>query len=192
MCPTPLGRIHTRVASLVLPALLGLILSLVTGRPDWIVLIGVLLLLGVALDSALYSWAVKWQPPWMTGVLALFELALLIVLANVLELDLTILEGIVFYWASWLLVVFTRIVLLPTFSLTYVESAGEFRRVAWSIPPSQQSLPVLAAVGGTDAAPGPVLREASGVQELERQPGLSGVHVAPNVATPRPGPGGRQ
>jgi len=59
MCPTPVGRIHTRVATITLPALLGVILSFVTGRPGWIVLIGVYLLLGVALDAGVYAWALK-------------------------------------------------------------------------------------------------------------------------------------
>ena len=73
MCPTPIGRIHTRVAILFLPALLGTILSLATGRPDWIVLIGVYLMLGVALDAGVYAWVIRYQPPWMTFVLAVFE-----------------------------------------------------------------------------------------------------------------------
>ena len=53
MCPTPIGRVHTRVATILLgPALLGLICPLVTGHLDWIVLVGVYLLLGVVLDTA--------------------------------------------------------------------------------------------------------------------------------------------
>ena len=85
MCPTPIGRIETRVATLIGPALLATLVSLLTGRPDWIVLIGVFLLMGVALDAGLYSWLLKYQPPWMTGILALGEFGLLYVLANVLR-----------------------------------------------------------------------------------------------------------
>ena len=36
MCPTPTGRIHTRTAVIFLPALFGLIVSLVTGHFDWL------------------------------------------------------------------------------------------------------------------------------------------------------------
>ena len=175
MCPTPQGRVHTRVASTFLPGVLGLIMWLVTGNPDWFVLIGVLLVLGVTLDSAIYVWAVKWQPPWMTGVLALVELGLLLILANLLKLDIGIVEGIIFYIAAWLLFVFTKIVLLPIFSLTYVESAGEFRTTEWSIPASKESLPLIAATESGQGTPGTLLREASGAHAtIPKQPGLSG------------------
>lgn len=178
MCPTPIGRIHTRVATLVPPALLGVILSLIDGKPDWIVLIGVFLLMGVTLDSAVYSWLLKYQPPWMTGVLGLAELGILFVLANVLELDLTAAQAIIFYIVSWLLAIATKIALLPIFSLTYLESSGEFRRVDWSVPAAQASVPVLASPQEAAAGPGPVLQAASGVHgaPLELKPGPSGVH----------------
>jgi len=187
MCPTPLGRVHTRVAILVLPAILGVVLSILTGRPDWIVLIGVYLLLGVALDTGLYSWLLKYQPPWMTFVLALGEFGLLYVLAQVLELNLSPAEAIIFYWVSWLLAIFTRITLLPLFSLTYLESAGEFRRIQWSLPPTQVSLPVLASAAEALQGPGPVLRSASGVHRapLEKLPSPSGLHAVPPAARPR-------
>ena len=42
-----------------------------------------------------------------------------------------------FYFAAWLLAIFTKIVVLPNLSLTYLESAGEFRTTEWSIPPSR-------------------------------------------------------
>jgi prepilin signal peptidase PulO-like enzyme (type II secretory pathway) len=154
MCPTTLGRIHTRVATLVfLPLVLGLILWAVTGNPNYVVLLGIYLLLGVALDVVVYAWAIKYQPPWMTFVLALAELGLLYATARVLHIDLTTLEAIAFFWAAWLLAVGTKIVLLPIVSLTYLESAGEFRREQWSIPPELALMPILPSAGsnGTGA-----------------------------------------
>ena len=56
MCPTPTGRIHTRTATIFLPALLGLIASLVTGHCDWLVLIGIYYVMGIFLDTVVYSW----------------------------------------------------------------------------------------------------------------------------------------
>jgi hypothetical protein len=181
MCPTPIGRVHTRVSILVLPAILGTILSIVTGREDWIVLIGVYLLLGIALDAGVYSWVVKYQPPWMTFVLALFEFGLLYVLAHVLELKLSNWEAVWFYWVSWLLAIFTKIVILPLASLTYLESAGEFRRIDWSIPESQVPLSVIASEEDAKGGPGPLVREASGVHASlpKRLPSPSAIHEVP-------------
>lgn len=193
MCPTPIGRIHTRVATITLPAVLGLVTSLVTGNLEWLVLIGVLLLLGVALDAGVYSWLLKYQPPWMTGVLAVAELGLLLVLAAVLGLGIQPLAAIAFYWVAWTLAIATKIALLPIFSLTYLESAGEFRRIQWSIPPSQVAFPVLASPEEGKAGLGPVVRAASGVHAapLERRPSPSGVHAMPtDVAEPDADSGG--
>ena len=55
-------------------------------------------------------------------------------------------EAVIFYWICWILAIpLTKVVLLPLFSLTYLESAGEIRRIEWSIPESQVPLPVLAS-----------------------------------------------
>jgi len=176
-----MGRIHTRVGTIWLPALLGLIVSLATGTPDWIVLIGVFLLLGVALDAAVYSWLVKYQNPLMTFVLGLVELGLLLVLAGLLGLEIPILGAIALYCASWLLAIGTKIALLPIVSLTYLESAGEFRRTEWSVPAAQVAVPLLASPAEGAGQPGPVVTSASGVHAipLEPRPSPSGVHQRP-------------
>src|SRR3954453_15167895 len=86
MCPTVIGRIHTRVSIIVLgPALIGLIFTLVSGHLDWLVLVGVYLILGIFLDTAIYPWLLKWQPPWVGFVLALGEFGLPVVLAGILN-----------------------------------------------------------------------------------------------------------
>src|SRR3954466_1773164 len=106
MCPTPTGRIHTRTATIVLPALLGLILSLITGHWDWVVLIGVYYLLGIFLDTAVYSWLLKYQPPFVAIVLALSEFGLLLVLVGLLNdaagglSHIEIWQAAIFYWVS--------------------------------------------------------------------------------------------
>jgi hypothetical protein len=195
MCPTPTGRIHTRTATIFLPALFGLIVSLVTGHFDWLALIGVYYIMGIFLDTAVYSWLFRFQPPWMTFVLAIAELGFLLVLAAVignvsdggLEHTLPIYEAIIFYWVAWLLAIpITKVVLLPLISVTYLESAGEIRRVEWSIPESQVPLPVLASSAEAKRGPGPVVREASGVhaKPLPQLPSPSGVHrtVQPGAA----------
>src|SRR4051812_19949878 len=194
MCPTPTGRIHTRTATIFLPALFGLIVSLVTGHFDWLALIGIYYVMGIFLDTAVYSWLFHFQPPWMTFVLAIAELGLLLVLSQIIgntaDGGLThvgIGEAIIFYWIAWILAIpITKVVLLPLISLTYLESAGEIRRIEWSIPESQVPLPVLASGAEAKRGPGPVVREASGVhaKPLPQLPSPSGVHrtVQPGAA----------
>jgi hypothetical protein len=185
MCPTPTGRIHTRTAVIWLPALFGLIVTLITGHTDWIVLVGVYFVLGIFLDACVYSWLFRFQPPWMTFVLAIAELGLLLVLANLLNdanggLDhVGIGEAILFYCVAWILAIpITKVVILPLVSLTYLESAGEIRRIEWSIPEANVPLPVLASSAEARRGPGPVVREASGVhaKPLPNLPSPSGVH----------------
>jgi hypothetical protein len=191
MCPTPTGRVHTRTAIIWGPALLGLILSLVTGQPDWIVIIGIYYVMGVSLDTLVYSWGFKYQPPWMTFVLAVAEWGLLLVLVAVLSEEsgnklpnVSILEASIFYWVSWIIAIWTRVAILPLVSLTYLESAGEFRRIEWSIPPQNVAVPVLASTEEAKRGPGPVVREASGAhaRPLEPLPSPSGVHRVPASA----------
>ena len=187
MCPTPTGRLHTRVATIVGPAILGLVLSLITGHWDWLVIVGVLLLLGIFLDSLVYSWLLKYQPPFVAIVLALSEFGLLLVLTGILNdkagglSHISIPEAAIFFWACWIIAALTKIVVLPIASLTYIESAGEFRTTEWSVPPPLESLPILASSAEAKAGPGPVIREASGVhaRPLEALPSPSGVHRLP-------------
>lgn len=193
MCPTPTGRIHTRTATIFLPALFGLIVSLVTGHFDWIVLIGVYYVMGIFLDAAVYSWLFKFQPPWMTFVIALAEFGLLLVLAGILNNtngggleNVSVGEAAIFYWIAWILAIpVTKVMLLPLLSLTYLESAGEIRTTEWSIPESQLALPLLASSAEAARGPGPVVREASGAhaKPLPQLPSPSGVHRLP----PQPG-----
>jgi hypothetical protein len=59
MCPTAFGRVQTRVATLVLPALLATALSIAYGDEAWIVTIGLYLVMGVALDVLVYQWVIR-------------------------------------------------------------------------------------------------------------------------------------
>jgi hypothetical protein len=182
MCPTPLGRTQTRTAILIGPAILGLILTLVTGKEGFIVLIGIYLIMGVVLDVLFYPLVIKWQPPWLTFLLAVGEFVILYVLSQVLEVGLTPAEAIIFYWVSWVIANWTKIVILPLMELTWIESGGEFRTTSWTSPPENELLPVLATVNPNPAG-SRLVREFSSVNkipdELLNLPAPSGVHRRP-------------
>jgi hypothetical protein len=196
MCPTVLGRVQTRVAILVGPAILAAILFLATGDEGWVVTIGIYLLVGVALDTTLYRRLIRWQPPWLTFLLGVTEFVLVFVLVKVLQPgrpgfgDPDALVGpgdvkvIVFFWVCWLLAVTTRIVVLPIVSLSWLENGGEFRVTGWSIQPEAEPLPLVAAAT-PDAAGGRLVRELSAVHDrpVELRPPLSGSHARPVSGT---------
>jgi hypothetical protein len=178
MCPTVLGRLETRVATLIAPALLGAILSLALGNEGFIVIIGVYLLMGTVLDVAIYPFIIKWQPPWLTFVLAIGEFVILYVLSQILKIHLTHVEAVWFFWVSWTLANWTKVVVLPILSLSWIENAGEFRRTGWSVPPEMEPMPLLAIAGS--GQPGVLAREFSAISEIPEElrtlPAPSGVH----------------
>src|ERR1700738_3782006 len=110
MCPTALGRVQTRWAILLAPAVLAAIISVATHNAGWIVLIGVYFVLGVALDTAFYPLIIRWQPPWLTFTLAVGEFVLVYILAHVLKVGLTNVEAVVLYWVAWTLAIWTKVV----------------------------------------------------------------------------------
>lgn len=193
MCPTVLGRIQTRVTVLIGPAILAALVSAVTGNEGWIVTIGIFLMLGTALDALVYPYLIKWQPPWLTGVLAVGEFVLLFVLLKILRpggpgygepeaiLGADDWKPIALYWVSWCIAVATRIVVLPIVSLSWIENGGEFRATGWSIPAEAEPFPIIAAVRPEEVLRSKLIGELSGEHRVpvDRKPPLSGVHARP-------------
>jgi hypothetical protein len=142
MCPTVLGRVQTRWAILIVPAMIAGAISLVTGNVGWIVLIGLYFLIGVALDTAFYPFIIRWQPPWLTFTLAVGEFVLVFIAAHFLKVPLTDLEAVLEYWVAWWIAIWTKVAILPLLSLSWIENAGEFRSTDWSVSPEYQPMPV--------------------------------------------------
>ena len=193
MCPTVIGRLQTRVFTLIGPALLATILSLLTDNPGWIVTIGIYLLMGATLDILFYRYVIRWQPPWLTFVIGVEEFVLLFVLVMVLKPGAVVVNGdlvaqegfgtvgaIVLYWVSWMMAVSTRIVVFPLLSLSWVEDGGEFRQTGWSVTPETEPIPLTAAVLPSEAD-APLVRQLStaGTAPPAAVRPLTGVHQRP-------------
>jgi hypothetical protein len=191
MCPTVLGRIETRTIILLPGAILAVILSLINSNEGFIVLIGIYLIMGVILDIAFYPYVIRWQPPWLTFTLAVGEFVILFVIAHTVpKVGLTDAEAIWFYWVTWVLAIWTKVVILPLFSLSWIENGGEFRFTGWSTSPELVPTPV-SIIGQLEASSGPppLAIEFSSVkgvpEELRNLPAPSGVRRVP--ADLRPG-----
>ena len=187
MCPTVLGRVQTRWAILIIPAIIAAIVSLITSNEGYIVLIGVYFVLGVALDTAFYPYIITWQPPWLTFVLAIGEFVLVYILAHVLKVGLTNVEAVVEFWVAWIIAIWTKVAILPLLSLSWIENAGEFRQTGWSVAPEYQPLAITVFTPPSEGSgPPPLAREFSSVRELPAElrnlPSPSGVRKIPTAA----------
>ena len=190
MCPTVLGRVQTRWAILIIPAILAAIVSLITQNEGWIVLIGLYFVIGVALDTCFYPFIIRWQPPWLTFTLAFGEFILVFVAAHFLKVGLTNLEAIIEYWIVWWIAIWTKVVILPLVSLSWIENAGEFRSTDWSVAPEYIPLPITAFTPTQQTGgPPPLARAFSAAvieipEELRRAPSPSGVFQIPQGLPP--------
>jgi hypothetical protein len=190
MCPTVLGRVQTRWAILIVPAIVATAISLATSNEGWIVLIGLYFLIGVALDTAFYPFIIRWQPPWLTFTLAVGEFALVYIAAHFLKVGLSDLDAILEYWIAWWIAIWTKVVVLPLISLSWIEDAGEFRSTGWSVAPDYQPLPITVfAQQAPGSGPPQLARKFSAAvieipEELRRAPSPSGIHSVPTSPPP--------
>ncbi len=171
---------------MIIPAVIAAIVSAVTGNAGWIVLIGLYFVIGVALDTAFYPFVIRWQPPWLTFTLAVGEFVLVFLAAHFFKVHLSNVEAIVEYWVVWWIAIWTKVVVLPLLSLSWIEDAGEFRATGWSIAPEYVPLPVEVFTPQQEGAgPPPLARKFSAgaidiPEELRRAPSPSGVHRVPS------------
>ena len=111
--------------------------------------------------------------------------------AHFLKVGLTNLEAILEYWIVWWIAIWTKVVILPLVSLSWIENAGEFRSTDWSVAPEYIPLAITAFTPTQQTGGSPPLARAfsAGVieipEELRRAPSPSGVFQIPQGLPPK-------
>jgi hypothetical protein len=156
------GRLETRLAAALMPALVAAALSPILHVWWPLELAGLMLGIGLALDAAVYHRLLPYQPGWAAVPLGLLELALVMAAARLLELGAPLRPALVFFAASWLLLQALAHAGLPLLRLTWPEDGGELggagRALSLAAP-----VALLAALGTAWAVEPPTVRLAAGV-----------------------------
>lgn len=171
MAYTLSGRLQSRLAAALVPLLAACVLS--AALPAWwpLELTGLMLGVGLALDLA-YDRGLDYQPGWLAVPLGLLELAVVLVLARILELGAPLLPALAFYAGSWVLAQALAQAGFPLLRLSYADDGGELGRL-----------------GGAVAAAVLVLFGTAGAYAWSTRPPVvhlsAGIHQGPIVITKR-------
>ena len=130
MCFTFLGRVETRLLSLVLPLCITAPFALLGGSSEYWSLFGVMVLVALALDLGIYIWWIDYQPRWLTLALGAFEfLAIRQAIAwfPAVNVRLSLEQALTYYIVAWLAGWITTQALLPGLWPRWAEDGGEIR-----------------------------------------------------------------
>jgi hypothetical protein len=129
MCLTFTGRIHTRLAALIGPFVLTCVLVLLTGERDYFELFVVMAGSGLALELGVYGWLIRYQPRWLTVLLAIPEFMLIMWLMRLstFATGLSASQAAGLFLVAWLISWLTLQIVLPLVRPRWVEDGGEFR-----------------------------------------------------------------
>lgn len=157
------GRVETRLAASLLPALVAAVLALVLAAWWPLALAGAMAATGIALDLALHR-LLPYQPGWLGLPLGVLELGLVMLAVTRLGVGAPLLPALAFYAASWLL---TQILVhagLPLLRLSYGDDGGELGRAGPGLA-ALAALVVAAALGVAWAARPPTIHLAAGTHD---------------------------
>lgn len=130
MCFTFIGRIHTRLATLIGPLLLAWLFTVVTAKPDYWTLFVLMACVALALDAGVYGWIIGYQPRWLTLGLAAWEFTLLKWIMQwpyPFEIRVRTRQALELYVLAWIMIWITLHVILPLLWPRWIEDGGEFR-----------------------------------------------------------------
>jgi nitrous oxidase accessory protein NosD len=133
MAYTLSGRLHSRLAGALLPVLFACVLA--AALPAWwpVEVAGVMLGIGLLLDTALYDRLFDYQPGWFALPLGLLELGLVLGLVRALEIAAPLGPALAFYAGSWLVAQVLGHAGFPLLRISYADDGGELGRLGAAV-----------------------------------------------------------
>ncbi|MEN9934765.1 MAG: hypothetical protein RLZZ387_1344 [Chloroflexota bacterium] len=128
MCFSLLGRVQTRLLSLVGPLALTLLYAAAAPEAGYLQMFGLMLCLGLYLEVGVYGMLIGYQPRWLTILLGVFELLLLLGCMRLLGWPVDLGRAVGLYAPAWLLAWLTTHALLPWLAPRWAEDGGELLR----------------------------------------------------------------
>jgi hypothetical protein len=122
------GRVESRLASAVLPFLVACVTALALDAWWPVELAGLMVGVGLALDTVAYHRLLPYQPGWTAVPLGLLELGLTMLLVWLFDVAAPLEPALWFFAGSWLLAQVLGHAVFPLLSLTYAEDGGELGR----------------------------------------------------------------
>jgi hypothetical protein len=155
------GRIETRLAAALLPALLAAALSPLLHKWWPLELVGLMTAVGLLLDATVYHRLLAYQPGWLALPLGLVELGLTMGAARVLDLNGPLWPALALFGAAWLLHQLLAHAALPLLRLSWPEDGGELGLAGVGL---RAAMPVfaVAVLGVAWAVEPPTVRLAAG------------------------------
>jgi nitrous oxidase accessory protein NosD len=156
------GRLESRLAAALLPALAAAVLA--GALEAWwpIELVGLMVAVGLALDATAYHRLIAYQPAWLAVPLGALELGLTMTLVVALGVDAPVGPAVAFFAGAWLVAQLLGHAGFPLAHLTYAEDGGELGRAGrglWAAAP----VALAAALGVAWALQPPIVRLEAGV-----------------------------
>ncbi|HEX2505197.1 MAG TPA: right-handed parallel beta-helix repeat-containing protein [Gaiellaceae bacterium] len=122
------GRLESRLAGALLPAAAALALAAALGKWWPVVLAGLMVAVGVALDGSVYHRLLPYQPGWAALPLGALELGGVMGLATALDVNAPLAPALGLFAAAWLTAQVVGHAALPLARRSYAEDGGELGR----------------------------------------------------------------
>jgi hypothetical protein len=156
------GRIDSRLAAVLVPAVAAAILGLVLHRWWPVEVAGLMFGVGLALDLLLYDRVIDYQPGWLALPLGALELGLVTALVYATGVRAPLGAAAAFFAGSWVLAQILGHAVYPGLRLSYTDDGGELGRSGVTAATAFTGL-FLAAGAVAFATQPPTVTLASGV-----------------------------